>query len=144
MCAQFDQFKIDENDEYLFTGINENILNESDYKDKVNKYHGIPKDLSNDDELGLLNKKKNLKEEISLFRNIDKLRLTKISLNLVFDLKSLEDCEEYFNFQIIRNDRFYSKKLCIKNIIYSREIYLQSKTKYFKVDKYFINMIARS
>ncbi len=54
-----------------------------------------------------------------IFRNIDKLRLLKMSLNLVLDFEALKSYPQYLTFQIIRNEKSYKESLKSKIILNS-------------------------
>jgi len=60
---------------------------------------------------------KNKQTETSIFRNIDKLRLIKMSLNLVFDFGVLNDYSEFITYQIIRNEKAYKEQIKFRNIL---------------------------
>lgn len=73
------------------------------------------------DSIGLnsqnINSNSNKEDQNSVFRNIDKIRLIKTSLNLVFNFEALAEYPEYLDYQIIRNDSVYKEKLKARNIL---------------------------
>lgn len=93
--------------------IPEGNSHEEDEKPELNIYDRKDRKSNIDANKPLLNKK----EGCSVFRNIDKIRLIKISLNLLFDFEILKEYPEFYSYQIIRNDASYKDKLKVRNIL---------------------------